>query len=135
MFDQLSATCTVKMRLTCKHFSVFPRVFWSLISHFPLLLSFLYNLSLFSFHFRVCSSFKLPFSILRSLMSPLCSCFFFCSSMVDYSSVRGDCPSVAFIFAQDCKGGVSQVGQSLRGGGLRTQIYPFFFIPSSFPFY
>ena len=78
----------------------FPRVFWSLISHFSLLFPFLYNLSLFSFHFRVCLFFKLPLPVLRSLVSSSCSCFFFCSSMIDYSSVRVDCPSVAFLFAR-----------------------------------
>ena len=67
---------------------------------FSLLFSFLSNLSLLSFHFRVCFSFKLPFSVLCSLVSSSCSCFFFCSSMADYSSIRVDCPSVAFLFAQ-----------------------------------
>ena len=33
------------------------------------------------------------------LESSSCSSLFFCSSMVDYSSVRVDCPSVAFLFA------------------------------------
>ena len=78
----------------------FPRVLWPLISHFPLLFPFFYNLSLFSFYSRVCLSFKLPFSVLRSLVSSSCSCFFSCSSMVDYSSVRVDCPSIAFLFAR-----------------------------------
>ena len=77
----------------------FPRVLWPLISHFPLLFPFFYNLSLFSFYSRVCLSFKLPFSVLRSLVSSSCSCFFSCSSMVDYSSVRVDCPLIAFLFA------------------------------------
>ena len=78
----------------------FPRVLWPLISHFPLLFPFFYNLSLFSFYSRVCLSFKLPFSVLRSLVSSSCSCFFSCSSMVDYSSVRVDCPLIAFLFAR-----------------------------------
>ena len=82
----------------CRHFLVFSRVFWSLISHFSLLFPFLCNLSLFRFHFRVCFSFKLPFSVPRSLVGSSCSYFFFCSSMVDYSSIRVDCPLVAFLF-------------------------------------
>ena len=61
-------------------------------------ISFLF--SLFSFHSRVCLSFKLPFSVLRSLVGSSCSCFFSCYSMVDYSSVRLDFPSVAFLFAR-----------------------------------
>ena len=66
---------------------------------FSLLFPFLYNISLFSFHFMVYFSCKLPFSVLRSLVSSSCSYFFFCSSMVDYSSVRVDWPSIAFLFA------------------------------------
>ena len=58
-----------------------------------------YNISLFSFYSRVCLSFKLPFSVLRSLVSSSCSCFFSCSSMVDYSFVRVDCPSITLLFA------------------------------------
>ena len=99
MFDQLSATCTVRMRSTCRHFSIFPRMFWSLISHFSLRFPFLCNLSLFSFYFRVCFSFKLPFSVLHSLVSSLCSCFFFYSSIIDYSSIKVDCLSIVFLFA------------------------------------
>ena len=100
MFDQLSVTCTVRMCSTCRHFSIFPRMFWSLISHFSLWFPFLCNLSLFSFHFRVCFSFKLPFSVLCSLVSSSCSCFFFYSSMVDYSSIKVDCLSIVFLFAR-----------------------------------
>ena len=99
MFEQLGATFTVRMHSTCRCFLVFPRVFWPLISHISLLFPFFYTLFLFSFHSRVCLSFKLPFSILRSLVSSSCSCFFSYSSMVDYSSIRVDCPSIAFLFA------------------------------------
>ena len=67
---------------------------FSLLSHFFCIFS------LFSFHPRVCLSFKLPFSILRSLVSPSCSCFFSYSSMVDYSAVRVGCPLIAFLFAR-----------------------------------
>ena len=88
------------MHSTCRRFSVFPHVFWPLILHFPLLFPFLCTLSLFSFHSRVCLSFKLPFSVLHSLVTSLCSFFFSCSSMVDYSSVKVDCPSIAFLFAR-----------------------------------
>jgi len=66
---------------------------------FSLLFSYFYIFSLFSFPPRVCCSFKLPFSVLHSLVSSAHSCFFPCSSMVDYSSVRLDCPSIAFLFA------------------------------------
>ena len=55
--------------------------------------------SLFSFHPRVCLSFKLPFSILRSLVSLSCSYLFSYSSMVDYSTVRVGFPLIAFLFA------------------------------------
>ena len=77
----------------------FPGMLWPLISHFSLLFPFFYNLSLFNFYSRVYLSFKLHFSILRSLVSSSCSCFFLCISMVDYSFVRVDCPSIAFLFA------------------------------------
>ena len=60
--------------------------------------SFLLHFSLFNFPPRVCLSFKLPFSVLGSLVSLSCSYFFFCSSMVYYSSVRLDFPSIAFLF-------------------------------------
>ena len=92
--------CTIRMRLMCRHFSVFPHVLWPLISHFSLLFPFFYNLSLFNFYSRVCLSFKLPFSVLCSLVSSSCSYFFSCSSMVDYSFVRVDCPSIAFLFTR-----------------------------------
>ena len=84
----------------CKRFSVFPHVSWPLISHFSPLFPFFYHLSLFSFYSRVCLSFKLPFSILHSLVSPSFSRFFSCSSMVDYSAVRVGCPLIAFLFAR-----------------------------------
>ena len=31
----VECTCKVRMRSVCKHFLIFPRVFWSLILHFP----------------------------------------------------------------------------------------------------
>ena len=67
---------------------------------FSLMFPFFCVFSLFSFHPRVCLSFKLPFSVLLFLVSSSCSCFFSYSSMVDYSSVRLDFPSVAFLFAR-----------------------------------
>ena len=99
MFKQLGATCMVRMRLMCRHFSVFSHMFWPLISHLSLLFPFFCVFSLFSFHPRFCFSFKLLFYILRSLVSSSCSCFFSFSSIVDYSFVRLDCPSIAFLFA------------------------------------
>ena len=86
--------------LWCRRFSIFLRMFWPLISHFSLLFPFFCVSSLFSFHSRVCFSFKLPFSILRSLVNSLCFCFFSSSSMVNYSSVRSNCPSIAFLFTR-----------------------------------
>ena len=44
--------------------------------------------------------FELSFSILHFLVSSSCSSLFFCSSMVDYSFVKVDCPSVSFPFAR-----------------------------------
>ena len=67
---------------------------------FSLMFPFFCVFSLFSFHPRVCLSFKLPFSVLLFLVSSSCSCFFSCSSMVDYSPVRLDCLSIAFLFAR-----------------------------------
>ena len=99
MFNLLSATCTVKMCLTCRLFLVFLCTFWPFISHFPLLFPFLHNLFLFSWHFRDFLFFELSFSVLHFLVSSSCSSFFFCSSMVDYSFVKVDCPSVSFPFA------------------------------------
>ena len=87
-------------RLRCKRFSVFPHMFWPLISHFSLLFPFFCISSLFSFHSRVCFSFKLPFTILRSLVNSSCSCFFSSSSIVNYSSVRSNFPSIAFLFTR-----------------------------------
>ena len=90
----------VRMRSTCRHFSVFLCVLWPLILHFSLLFPFFYNLSLFHFYSRVCLSFNLPFFVLHSLVSSLCSYFFSFSPMVDYSAVRVDCPSIAFLFSR-----------------------------------
>ena len=99
MFNLLSATCTVKMCLTCRLFLVFLCTFWPFISHFSLLFPFLHNLFLFSWHFRDFLFFELSFSVLHFLVSSSCSSFFFYSFMVDYSFVKVDCPSVSFPFA------------------------------------
>ena len=99
IFEQLNAMCTARMHLLCGHVSVFQHVFWPFVLHFSLLFPFLFIFSLFSFHSRVCFFSDLFFSVLRSLVSPLCSYFFFGSSMVDYSVVRVACPSIAFFFA------------------------------------
>ena len=61
---------------------------------------FLCTPSLFSWHSRVCLSFKFCFSVLCFLVSSSCSFLFSCFSMVDYSFVRVDCPSIAFLFAR-----------------------------------
>ena len=98
MFDQLSAMYTVRMRSTCKFLLVFLRMFWPFISHFSFLFLFLLTPSLFSWHSRVCFSFKFSFSVLCFLVSSSCSFLFSYSSMVDYSFVKVDCPSVAFLF-------------------------------------
>ena len=95
----LSATCTIKMCLACRLSLVFPRMFWPFISPFSLHFPFLRFLSLFSWRSRVFLFFKLSFSVLRSLVSSSYSSLFFCSSMVDYSFVRVDCPSISFLFA------------------------------------
>ena len=60
----------------------------------------------YSFHFQlafyVCLSFKFSFSVLHFLLSSSFSFLFSCSSMVDYSSIRVDCPLIAFLFARLC---------------------------------
>ena len=91
---------TVRMRLTCRRFSVFPHMFGQLFYIFPSYFLSSAFFSLFSFPPRVCFSFKLPFPVLRSLVSSSCSCFFSCSFMVDYSSIRLDCPSISFLFSR-----------------------------------
>ena len=83
MLEQLNVTCTARMRSSCGHVSVFPRVFWPFVLHFSLLFPFPCVFSLFSFRFGVCFFFELPFSVLHSLVSPSCFCYFFGSSMVD----------------------------------------------------
>ena len=98
IFEQLSAKCMARMRSTCGHVSVFLRMFWPLVLHFSLLFPFFYIFSLFCFYSRVCFSFEFPFFVLRFLVSSLCF-FFSSSSMVDYSALRVDCPSVVFFFA------------------------------------
>ena len=98
MFEQLNAMCTAKMHLSCSHVLVFLRVFWPLVLHFSFLFPFFCIFSLFSFYSRVHFSFELPFSVLHFLVSSSCSLFFSNSSMVDYSAVRADCPSIAFFF-------------------------------------
>ena len=99
MHGWLSATCTARMCLTCEHVSVFSREFWPLLLRFSLLFPFFCIFPYSVSHSRVCFFFELPFSVLHSLVSPPCSCFFFGSSMVDYSAVRVACPSIAFFFA------------------------------------
>ena len=74
--------------------------FGHLFCIFPSCFLFFYNLSLFHFYSRVCLSFNLPFFVLHSLVSSLCSYFFSFSPMVDYSAVRVDCPSIAFLFSR-----------------------------------
>ena len=71
----------------------------AIISHFPLIFPFLHFLSLFSCRSRVFLFFKLSFSVLRSLVSSSCSSLFSYSSMVGYSFVRVDCPSISFLFS------------------------------------
>ena len=90
MFEQLSATCAARMRSSCGHVSVFLRVFWPLVLHFPLIFPLLCIFSLFNFCSRVCFFSKLPFSVLSFRVSPPCFYFFFSFSMVDYSAVRVD---------------------------------------------
>jgi len=98
MFEQLNATCTTKMCLSCERVSVFPHMFWPLVFHFSLLFPFLYIFSLFSFCSRVCFFSKLLFYILHFLVSASCNFFFSDSSMVDYSAIRVNFPSIAFFF-------------------------------------
>jgi len=124
--------CTIRMRSTCKRFSVFPHVLWPLISHFSLLFPFLYNLSLFSSYSRVCLSFKLPFSVLRFLVSSSYSYFFSCSSRLDYSSIRVDCLSIAFLFACLCSLLEAVEGECLKWASLfMREDYPYKFVLSS----
>ena len=75
---------------------------------------FLRTPSLLSWNFRVYLYFKLSFSVLHFLVSSSCSSLFSCSSMVGYSSVRVDCPSIAFLFA--CLGCLFEVieGECLK---------------------
>ena len=75
-------------RILATYFAFFPPV------------SFLLHSFLVQFSYRVCLSFKVPFSVLHSLVSFSCSCFFSHSSMVNYSSVRSNCPSIAFLFTR-----------------------------------
>ena len=98
MFEQLSATCTAKMRSSCGHVSIFPRMFWPLVLHFSLLFHFLCIFPYSIFRSRVCLSSGPPFSVLHFLVSPSSFFFFSDSSMVDYSIVKVDCPSIAFFF-------------------------------------
>ena len=98
---------------------------------FSLLFPFLCIFSLFNFCSRVCFFSEFPFSVLRFLVSPPCS-FFFGSSMVDYSAVRVDCPSVAFFFAHLCCLLESIEGECLkRVSFLIGENYPYTFILSS----
>jgi len=88
-----------RMRSSCEHVSVFPCVFWPFVLHFSLLFPLFYIFSLFSFYSRVRFSSESPFSILHFLVSSSCSFFFSSSSMVNYSAIRVDFPSIAFFFA------------------------------------
>ena len=98
MFEQLNATCTARMRSSSGHVSVFPHMFWLLVLLFsPLFLSSVFFF-LFNFRFRVYFFFKLPFSVLRFLVSSSCYFFFSNSSMADYFAVRVNCPSIALFF-------------------------------------
>ena len=102
MFEQLNATCMARMRSLCRHVSDFPCMFWPLVLHFSLLFPFFCIFSLFNFRSRVCFFSKLPFSVLRFLVNSPCYFFFFDSSMVDYSAIKVNCPSIAFFFAHLC---------------------------------
>ena len=73
--------------------------FGHLFCIFPSSFLFFVFFSLSNFCFKVCFFSELPFSVLRSLVSPSCFYFFFGSSMVDYSVVRVACPLIAFFFA------------------------------------
>ena len=73
--------------------------FGHLFCIFPSSFLFFVFFSLSNFCFKVCFFSELPFSVLRSLVSPSCFCFFFGSSMVDYFVVRVAYPSIAFFFA------------------------------------
>ena len=91
--------CMARMCSTCEHVSVFPREFWPLVLHFPLLFPFFCIFPYSVFCSRVCLSSKLHFSIPRFLVSPSRFLFFNDSSMVDYTAVRANSPSIAFFFA------------------------------------
>ena len=60
---------------------------------------------------------ELPFSVLHFLISPSCFFFFFDSSMVDYSAVRANCPSIAFFFAY-----LGSLLESVGGSILRESV-------------
>ena len=75
MSEWLGATCTAGMCSMCEYVLVFLREYWPLVLHFSLLFPSSYIFPYSVFHFRVCLSSKLPFSILRFLISP--SHFFF----------------------------------------------------------
>ena len=83
----------------CKHVLVFSHEFWPLVLLFSLLFHSFCIFPYLVLYTRVCFSSELPFSIPRFLVSPSCFFFFSDSSMVDYSAVRADCPSIAFFFA------------------------------------
>ena len=94
--------CTARMCSMCEHVSIFSREFWPLVLHFSLLFHFFCIFPYSVLYSRFCFSSELPFSILHFLVSLTCFFFFSGSSMVDYSSVRADCPSIAFFFAHLC---------------------------------
>ena len=105
--------CMARMCSTYEHVSVFPREFWPLVLHFPLLFPFFCIFPYSVFCSRVCLSSKLPFSILCFLVSPSHFFFFFDSSMVDYPAVRANSPSIAFFFAH-----LSSLLESIEGERL-----------------
>ena len=98
MSEWLGTTCTARMYSTCEHVLAFPLGFWPLVLHFSLLFRFFCIFPYSVFCSRVCLSSEFPFSVLRFLVSPLRFFFFSDSSMVDYSAVIVDCPSIAFFF-------------------------------------
>ena len=116
MFKWLGAICMATMCSTCEHVSIFPREFWPLVLHFSLLFPFLCIFSLFRFCSRVCFFSELcpafPGKSLELLF------FFYGSSMVDYSSVRVDCPLVAFLFAH-----LGCLLESIGGSVLRELVF------------
>ena len=123
------------VRLRCIWRANFPRFSRACFGHFSLLFPFLQFLSLFNWRSRVFLFFKLSFSFLHSLVSSSCFSLFSCSSMVDYSFVRVDCPSISFLFTRlgrlleimegECLKGVSLfVGEDYRYRFVLSSLFP-----------